>query len=274
VRPSKRVWQELETADDLYFQLLNTDKNFNAYTEMPIVQNAHSLVYITNATTQPQSQTTPNIITYSPLQFSVDTVSVNTVVIKNAQGTCIFEAATSSVLQVNINLNRFGTGRYELWLDGILSKSFFGTSERLHPQCYGILQIQTSNCLEVLKLDTLPSLTLNFESRAVYWKYLIVIPSDKNISISTIDIDNDAYTPPETQTVFNDKTAYAFTSRQPIKLIKSPQHYDVLKLQYTQQFSDSPIEQDMKLPVPAAHTLQKEEKNNAHSYYAQSIIYV
>ncbi len=274
VRPSKSIAQELQTASDLFLQLIPTDNNFSSYTKLPSNKTQDNLIYVTNSNPSTEEVVPPTtIVSHTPLRFTVTTKNVQHLSVKNMQGATVFEQSTANTPRTTVDLRALGTGRYDLWLDGKLSKSFLGTTEPLHERCFGIVHLQMQHTVDLLKTLTLPALTLHFESKATYWEYLVVVPQDKKINLKRLEIAPDLYKP-KTETLFQNKTAYVFVSQQPLKLVKAPQQYSILKLQYTHQFSDTIEEQDIKLPVPAANATRQTIENNENIYYSRTIIYV
>ncbi len=279
---SKTIWQELATADDLYFQLRNTDQNFDNYTKGSLPKKEDRFLYITNSKVANRSQkkeiVTPELdLEIHPLRFDIKTkkTATETIVIKNSTGTIIVsEVSSKNSTSIAIDLHIHGSGIYELWRDHTYSKTFFATSDRIHQQCYGILHIQLKNSLASLKENTTPVLQLRFEARAAFWEYLIVISEDKRIEVQKMTIDSTEYSDPKKQIVLDDKTAYVFSSKKAIKLLQRPPQFAALKIQYTNQFSDTISELEIKMPVPSTASVISKTKNNERTYHTQTIIYV
>ncbi|GAA3591237.1 hypothetical protein Q4Q39_15875 [Flavivirga amylovorans] len=285
VAPSKEVWEELQMTEDLYFQLINTDPNFDNYTNVALPKKEDSVLYITNSkVTNKQNNeeiATPLGIETRPLRFHVNVSKTETtsVVVKNNEGQEIFnQPSLTNRSNVSVDISAFGSGVYQLWINGSLSSTFFGTSQILHTNCYGILHIQMRNIQESLKENTTPSLQVNFESRATFWEYVVVVPKDKKIEIQKMSIesvDSEQYIGPEKKIVLKGQEASTvFTSTNAIKLYQKPEKHAILKIQYTNQFSDTLQELDMKMPVPGVSSIITENENNENSYYSQTIIYV
>ena len=285
VASSKKIWEELNTADDLFFQLINTDPNFNNYTDVLLPQKENTLLYVTNHEVQNRFNeevitSSKNTLNVSPLRFNITvskTEKVSVSVKKNGQE-IVNQISPEKQATVFINIQSHGTGVYEVWIDDVLTNTFYGTSEILHQNCYGILHIKMRNIVESLKENTLPTLKLNFNARATFREYIVVIPKDKKIEIKNMEIEsieNEDYKAPEKRMVLgNQEEANVFTSVNAIQLSQKPQKHAVLKIQYTNQFSDVVSELDMLMPVPSTSSIVTQKVNNENVYYSQTIIYV
>ncbi|WP_303315351.1 hypothetical protein Q4Q34_15465 [Flavivirga abyssicola] len=285
VAPSKKIWEELQRAEDLYFQLINTDQNFDNYTNVNLPKKEGSVLYITNSevtnTLKEEETVSPLPLETRPLRFNVKASITETtsVIIKNSKGQDIFsQQSLKNQSDIPIDISAFGAGIYQLWIDGSLTSTFFGTSQILHTNCYGILHIQMRNIQESLKENTIPSLKVNFESRATFWEYVVIVPKDKKIEIQNMSIesvDSEEYKTSEKKIILgNQEASHVFTSTNAIKLNQKPEKYATLKIRYTNQFSDTLQELDMKMPVPGVSSIITENENNENLYYSQTIIYV
>ncbi|WP_123803447.1 hypothetical protein [Flavivirga aquatica] len=285
VGTSKKIWEELQTAEDLYFQLINTDPNFDSYTNVPLPKKEETLTYITNSEITNRLNKEESVIPNSDLDIrqlrfnvSVQATETVSVVIKNSQGQTVFnQVSPQNQSYVSVNISALGTGIYQLWIDDALLSTFLGTSEPIEVNCYGILHIQMRNILESLKENTVPILKVNFEPRATFWEYIVIVSQDKKIEIQEMSIESvnsEKYLGPEERIVMENNLSHVFTSANTIKLYQKPEKHDVLKIRYTNQFSDTLLELDMKMPVPAASSLIIKNKNNENLYYSQTIIYV
>ncbi len=284
VAANKKIWEELRTAGDLYFELINTDPYFNNYTEVILPRKENTVYYFTNEAVMnrfnPTGSSALKTLSYQPLRFNIgvpkdkkSTISIK----QNGQEICQLISPEKQAT-VFIDLNAFGNGIYELWIDNVLSNTFYGASEALNINGLGIFHINLRNALESLKENVLPTLNINFEARATFREYIVVVPEDKKIEVKNITIqgtDNEKYKEPEKKVVFeNQGESYIFTSVSAVKLEQKPKEIPLLKVQYVNQFSDVLVEQDMKMPYPSASTMILKNKNNENMYNSQMIIYV
>lgn len=285
VLDNKKIWDELNTAEDLFFFLENTDPNFYNYTDIDFSKSESLLYYFTNNTItnrfQNEIQTSAQTkIKVHSLQFNlnIDKTKSNTIIIKH-KGESIFSYTSEVGKQfIPINLTAFGTGVYELWTNNNKQETFFATANPPSTHTIGVVHLNMKNAVESIKENTLPKLILNFESRTAYREYVVVIPEYKKIEIQNISIDsggNETYSTPEKKVVFEDHgESYVFVSEQPLKFYQKTKEHPILKIQYMNQFSDVLIEHDMKIPVPKATSIKIKNKNEEDTYYSQSIIYV
>ncbi len=278
---SSNIWEALETIDDLYFQLINTDSYFDNYTDVPTPREEDTILYLTTPLHVSVDQNLP-ITTYLPVQPLVFEVKLSSdspvsVVIKNHAGQDIFNQSSQEKQSgMTVDINVFGTGVYELWVGGTLSKTFFGTSERVEDNCYGILHMQMTPIVEALKTNTALSFKVNFTARSSYWQYAVVISKDKKITVEDIGIEgfnNDIYTGPEKK-MLGTQEGRLFTSPATIKLQQRARASPLLTMLYKNDFSDTIIELDMKMPVPGVSRIITKKQNNENIFYSQTIIYV
>ncbi len=285
MRPSKTIWDELNTKEDLYFQLLNTDQNFDNYTNVTLPKKQNKLLYLTNSQVEnrfvaEEDLPTETYIDVQPLRFYVSVSSTqDQVTIKDSTGRAIFNPKTPTQQQqkVFVDINTFGTGIYEIWINDTFSKKFLGTSERIKNNCYGIFHVQMRPVLESLKQNSTPLLKINFEARSTFWQYVIVISEDKKITVQDMVIENDnniKYSGPDKSTILGGKESNIFTSTNAIALQQRARNNAILKIQYNNDFSDLILEQDITVPVPGVSSIITKEVNNENMFYSQTIIYI
>lgn len=274
-------WDALQRIDDLFFQLINSDPNFDNYTDITIPKEAGTLLYLKNPTVGTDQQTIA-INTYLPLQSLVFQVKIPSgspiqIVIKNGQGVDIFNQLThNNQSSISIDISAFGTGVYELWMAGALSKTFIGTSEKIQRNCYGILHLQMDSILATLKNKELPVFKVSFIAKATYWQYAVVVSQDKKITVQDIGIESvngEPYLGPIKKIVGSD-LADLFTSPNIIKLHQKARAGPILKMHYKNDFSDIVLELDIKMPQPDVSKTITKKENNKSLFYSQTIIYV
>ncbi len=285
VAETKAIWEELDSQEDLYFQLMNTDCNFDNYTDIPSSNEENKLLYITNATVANRMHTeefvTPDVyLPKSALRFNVSVPNDTsvTVVIKDSLGKEIYKQ--DSLLKqssISVDIEVFGAGIYEVWIDDKRIQTFFGTSEKIAENCYGILHLQMRTLVESLKENTMPSLQVKFSAKATYWQYAVVVPNDKKIKIQELTlegVDEILYAGPEKKEIAGGIESKVFTSLQVIKLQQKATKHPLLKIKYNNDFSDTVLELDLKMPIPNVSKIVAKKQNNENLLYSQTIIYV
>lgn len=285
IDPSKKIWEELNTAEDLFFQLINSDPSFDTYTNIVLPKKEDAITYITN--TKIVNRFSDEMAIVPETNLSVRPLVFNQPVSKDDATNIILKKDNQEIFTgqsqekqtiIPVDIRAFGNGVYELWINGSLTTNFFGSASSLTTNCYGILHINMRNVLESLKENTLPVLTANFDVRDTYKEYLVIVPNNKKINIKSMHIEspeNEEYAAPEKKMVFdNQEEATVFTSINPIALQQKVINHPVLKIQYTHQFSDVLLELDIKMPTPKVTSVITKTKNNENAYYSQTIIYV
>ncbi len=285
IAAEQKIWDELPTQEDLFFELINTDPYFDNYTEVPLSITEEKVLYLTNKQVENRfiSEENCSPTTYLPvkgLRFNVPVPKnkATTVVIKDHKGQEVF-SQTSHLQQqiVSVNISALDTGVYEIWIDNQLSKKFIGSSEINTTKCYGIVHIQMPIIVASLKENAIPILNVDFLARATYWQYIIMPPSDKKITIQEMHIEgitDTTYKNIGTTTEIGGKEATVFLSEDKQKLQQKAAEHSVLKIQYTNDFSDTLLDLDIKIPIPKPQHIMTQQENNEDVFYSQTIIYV
>lgn len=285
VKNESKIWEELSMDEDLYFQMICIDSNFNNYTNISPSLKEDTLLYISNfqVTNRLHTEESINPENYLPVQSLRFNVSVPVdkqvfVDIKDSKGTKIYSKdsiSNESIVYVDIEV--FGSGMYEIWIDNQLQSSFLGISERIDDNCYGIFHIRMKSILESLKENTIPAMQVNFKSRETFWQYLVVIPEDRKIMIRELAIEGEdqiSYMGPEEKKIVGGEKSKVFTSPKTIKLQQKIRDHPLLKMKYSNSFSDTILELDMKMPLPNVSKIVSTKQNNENIYYSPTIIYV
>ncbi|MBW1296046.1 hypothetical protein [Aquimarina litoralis] len=285
VKNTNKIWEELSADEDLYFQMICIDTNFNNYTNTSSTLKEDTLLYISNFEVANRLHAEESInpekyLPVQPLRFNVS-VSVDrqvTVDIKDSKGNKIY-SKNSIIGQSNvyIDIEVFGSGMYQIWVENQLLSTFLGISERIDDNCYGIFHIRMKTILESLKENTIPAMQVNFRSRETFWQYLVVIPKDRKIMIRELAIegvDQTSYMGPEEKEIVGGEKSKVFTSPKTIKLQQKIRDHPLLKMKYSNSFSDTILELDMKMPLPNVSKIVSTKENNENIYYSPTIIYV
>ncbi|WP_394749664.1 hypothetical protein [Spongiimicrobium salis] len=277
---ASKKWEDILPTRDLYFQLINTDPYFRNYTANTSAKEEDNLLYLTNKKQAPLEMT--DATEYLPMQglrFTVDLGASTPVVVqvKKKDGEEIFNETSMENQQVMIvDLRVYGTGIYELWINGKWSKNFIGSAEAVQEGCFGLVHLQMPLLLPLLGGDNILGLSINFEVRQVYWQYHVIVAEDKKINIKNIiveGVDGAPFSGPEMQTIGAQK-ARIFTSPEPLKLQEKATRSPLLKMQYTNDFSDTVLDMDIKMPLPSITNMKTKIEPNGNSFYSQIIVYV
>ncbi|MGY3791994.1 hypothetical protein [Aquimarina sp. 433] len=285
VKNASKIWEELSMEEDLYFQMICIDSNFNNYTNTSPSLKEDTLLYISNfqVANRLHAEESINPEKYLPVQSLRFNVSVPvdkqvTIDVKDSKGNKIYSKdsiSNESIVYVDIEV--FGSGMYEIWIDNQLQSSFLGISERIDDHCYGIFHIRMKSILESLKENTIPAIQVNFKSRETFWQYLVVIPEDRKIIIRELAIEGEdqiSYMGPEEKEIVGGEKSKVFTSPKTIKLQQKIRDHPLLKMKYSNSFSDTILELDMKMPLPNVSKIVSAKENNENIYYSPTIIYV
>lgn len=285
VKNTNKIWEELSMEEDLYFQMICIDTHFNNYTNTSSALKEDTLLYLSNFKVANRLHTEESINPekYLPVQSLRFNVSVPVdkqvlVDIKDSKGNKIY-SKNSIIGQSNvyIDIEVFGSGMYEVWVANQLSSTFLGTSERVDDNCYGIFHIRMKTILESLKENTIPAMQVSFKSRETFWQYLVVIPEDRKIMILELaveGVDQTSYKGPEEKEIVGGEKSKVFTSPKTIKLQQKIRDHPLLKMKYSNSFSDTILELDMKMPSPNVSKIVSTKENNENIYYSPTIIYV
>lgn len=285
VRPNRQVWEELATAEDLYFQLVNTDPTFDNYTEVVLPKKEDTVAYMTNAEVSNRlHEVDATIPTYnlpiSPLRFGVevDKDAVNTIQLKQG-GQVVYEVVSLKKQgTARVDISALGQGVYELWVDGEKRQQFFGTTDSLESQVYGLVHINMRNSVESLKENAIPELKVQFQARKTYREYVVVLSPEKMIEIKNMEVEGtstELYDEIEKKEIIEGQgLTDVFRTTQPVPLRQKATEHPVLKIQYVNQYSDVMLDLDIKLPVADASMVINRKKNNEDIYVSQTIIYV
>lgn len=265
---------------DLYFQLVNTDPYFDNYTEVVLPRKDGTRLYLTNSITE-EGETIPTnlYLSVQGLRFSVAVPSQapTSISIKNSQREEIFkQTSIQDQSTVFVDINVFGTGVYELWVAGSLSKTFFGTSEDLVENCYGLVHVQMPSILTELKKNEASMLQIDFQARETYWQYHVIIPQDKKITVQAVSVEGVDGLPFSDlgKKMIGGQESHMFMSPDPIRLSQKAEKTPILKMQYTNDFSDTVLEMELKMPLPDIATVATKDEFNGNVFCSQAIIYV
>lgn len=285
LKPTQHLWEVLTLDEDLYFLMNLSDTKFECYTKIPDNKKEGELLYITNAEVSNRMHEEESIdantyLPVRPLGFNVscDAEKITKVEIKDSRRNLLFTSESISGQKViPVDLRVFGSGIYALWIDGVQKELFFGTNEQQKQSTYGVVHIQMHQVLESLKENTEPQLAVHFETKSTFWQYAVVIHEDKKINVLELNIEEEgaaSYEDDGTKILAGGTEALVFTSQNEKKLVQKPKEHPLLTMRYTNEYSDTLMELDLKMPAPKPFPLVVEEQENEKVYYSQTIIYV
>ena len=290
MKPSgkKSVADELQGADNLYFQLISTDGYFFNYTNIDSLSEGAGFFFSNGINIQYPDRlqheefvSAADVLTIRPLTFSIALPAMNTSIeMKNQEGKVVFEKTVDGkqVPVFAIDLRGEGSGPYQLWLNNRLTESFFATDEHLDEKSIGVLEINISMLTQQLSSGSIPVLTLNFEARSTYWQYGVIVKDNHKIVVEGIVIEDEEgipYDGPEEGTIVGGQLAQWFTSLVPVVLREKLSVNPLLKLSYFNDFSERLNVMEVKMPnQKASELIVKMNEENEQSYFSQSIIYV
>ncbi|NND62729.1 MAG: hypothetical protein HKN48_06000 [Flavobacteriaceae bacterium] len=123
-----------------------------------------------------------------------------------------------------------------------------------------------------------PSLQLSFMSRNVYWEYSIIIPEGRNIQVESMSIDGGTlgeFNGPVESLIMNTQKSQNFTSKEPIKLIRSLESNPVIKFSYITPPNNNSQNLELKLPNLNPNQLAKYGEGPLKGrFYVKTIVYV
>ncbi len=275
--------EQLQSINDLYFQMTISDFQFFNYTELE-PNSGSKLFYLSNAITDENTHqlqksanvSTQDLIEIKPKRFTVKVPSGETTIdIKNASGISIFQKSVSVLNEVDysIDISNQDDGKYELWINNALEELFFASSQELLPNCFGIVHLNIATLLKNNQEDM--GYRIDFKSREVYRKYQIIIPDSRNIDVTSIQIKSpqgDLYEGPLENEIIGGQTAQVFKSKNKIAFQQEPDASPELTVSYTSRVSHTASTLDIKLPNPDVGSISKEE--NEESFFSSTIVYV
>jgi len=273
--------EEFSELNNLYFQLVHEDSLFSNYTDIPLLE-AKQLFFFKNSKNSSLLQinekvSKDDLISIHQESFSTQVnIKTDTVEIKNKKGVTLQKQPDSDKKYQQVNLNNLASGEYQLWINGKQIESFYHFDTALSEKCFGILKLDLKEVIkaaqEVLKLS------LQFESRAAYWQYQVIVPDSWNIEDTQLEVkdaEGNSYSGPIDKQIVSQKTAKVFTSSQPMGLKQHLLKNPVLSVTYSDTYSNRKNELEIKLPNPGIEELKIINiEGNENSFCSTSIVYV
>jgi len=280
------ILKQFEGISNLYFQVLQEDNFFFSYTDIEY-SNEEEFLFFSNlnkdaGATQLQGSNSTNetdLVSKRPEVFNVSLKSDDSLLeVKTLEGTVVISEAVSNAQNPNyvVNLSSQESGVYQLWLSGELMDTFFMTSERMELTAIGVIQLQ----MESLKNNYEDGFTyhIDFNARAVHRQYKVVLPTERKIELSTIEIlgmEGEKYNGPIKEKLIGDQVAEVFTSDVPLQLKEALDKHPQLNVIYKSEFSSRTNELEIKLPNPGLERITKNiNEENEVSFFSSTIIYV
>lgn len=280
------VLTHFEGISNLYFQVLLEDNFFFSYTDIEFSSEEKLLFYSNlnkdaGASQLQGSQFTneTDLVSKRPEVFRINLKPNDThLEVKNSDGSVVISEDVSNVENPNyvINLGNQESGVFQLFLNGELKETFFMTSEKMQLNAIGVIQLQ----MESLKNNYQDGLTyhIDFDARAVHRQYKVVLPTTRNIEVTTMEIqgmENEKYNGPVKEKLMGDQIAEVFTSDIPLQLKIELDKHPQLNVAYVSEFSSRNNELEIKLPNPGVERITKNiNEENEVSFFSSTIIYV
>jgi len=166
--------------------------------------------------------------------------------------------------------------------DDLIETTLTDFNTQYQPNCLGILKLDLDLVLNTI--SEIPSFTIDFKARKVYWQYQIVIPSNRSIGIQLGEVkDKETHSPndkiyiknPELKQLINGQEAQVYTSQFPKKLRQQFSENPELTFSYQSNGTVGLTTQPIKLPTPSAENLEMYvTPNGAEAICATTIVYV
>jgi len=273
--------EEFSGLNNLYFQLILEDSLFYNYTDIPLVE-PKQLFFFKNSENSSLLQineqvSKDDLITIHQEKFSTQVnIKTDVVEIKNKKGITLQKQPDPDKKYHPINLSNLTTGAYQLWINGKQIELFYHFDTILSEKCFGVLKLDLK---EVIKAaQEVLELSLQFESRAVYWQYQVIVPTSWNIEDTKLEVkdtEGNSYSGPIDKQMISKTTAKVFTSSQPLSLKQHLLENPVLNVTYSDTFSNRKNELEIKLPNPGIEELKIINiEENENSFCSTSIVYV
>lgn len=284
-KENAQIIDEIRGLKDLNFLLINKHSYFFNYTNLRPFDRMEEILYLSIGEEGHQEQqniTTQNdhIIQLRGLVFNQRFEEAGIIEIKNTSQEVLlrFDVTSSEVNQQNINLNPFGEGYYEIWVDNNLIERFYATDGDFPEKCIGVLHIKGNDVCNLLENEEVVTGSIEFNSKECFWEYEIALSDQRKIEIHDLRIDGKEIL--EFQPVYDsllaDKVALkVFRSKLSKKIYEEMDRQMELILEYSNLHSERKSELTIKLPAPDVtriHT-QNTEDGGAISV-APTLVYI
>lgn len=272
--------EQIEGMKDLFLQVINEDPYFFNYTDLPFQAAGNDISFYTNL---PDGTSLSDIgtATLQPNAFFIQLPPKKTVsiVVKNQAGKTIHEdqADGTQSSSYRVNLTSKGMGYYTLWIDKKQTDQVFVTTEELHPNCIGILQISMNKVSQLLQKPQDIVYTIRYAARSTYLQFAVIVDPSKQIEVNEIFIDDESgmdYLGPEKVPVADGNMAQVFTSSDVVELTKVPASKRLLKLSYSNDFSERAHQVQRPLPDPNIKNIKIQNSGEGKSFYCETYVHV
>lgn len=274
------IEQNFSQLTTLNFQIITDDYLFFNYTDFP-AKNVGQLFYFKNENIKSSLQKSEYVsgddivwVHKKYFIFSKET-STDQVVIMDLKGNRVWHD-TSDKMNVQINMTALADGIYEIWTNEERVETFFSSSEELSESAIGIFQLDIEVLIQQNTQEN--SLSLDFNARAVYWQYQLIVPPSRNIQISEIKITSEGsekYEGPTQREIVGGQIAHVFTSSIPLPLQERFSINPTLEMSYSDDLSNNKKELEIKLPNPSAENLSRNNREgDEDSFQSTTIVYV
>lgn len=274
---------ELSGLNELYFQVLIDDPLFLNYTEIPSVTLPKLFLFQNskNSALLQKKKFVSSEDVISPAQNSLPNVTIPegaTIEIKNLQGDTVQKQTNNPEDFTPINIETLETGIFQLWVNEVFKENFDHFNTSIAENCLGILKLDLDKGINTAPHP--PSLTLDFKACDVYWQYQIVAPDSWDKKKTTIKIEGaqgETYPIPNPKLTkkIGEKTAEVLTSNIAIPLAQELPTHPLMKITYTNTFSNLENKLELKLPNVGAENLKIITNEQGEiSFCSTTIVYV
>jgi hypothetical protein len=175
--------------DDIYFQLVVSDPYFFNYTALQISSAGPQFLLSNKDKPSDSAQLHDNEFVSASEAIQIRPPQSNYVIpdgdvkleVKNSDGEVVIKNEQSNPQQTNflLDLRNEESGVYELWLNNEIKEQFFLTEQSLQPGCIGIVHLDMATLIDNFTNEM--AYHINFDSRSVYWRYKIVVPTNRQL---------------------------------------------------------------------------------------------
>ena len=288
---SDTIGEELKQIGALYFQLISEDFLFHNYTEVPQAEVDQILLFRNEPGKSDlhvnDSVAKEDLVNFRQGQLRMDQWQEgDTIELKNHLGEIIRKTfLTTDQVPVDaamppVSLRDLNSGLYEIWVNGALFEtSFFHFDATLDDRCIGIIKMQPTSIGSLQ--DEPPRYTIQLASRAVHFRYKIVVEHRQNVQLTPIQVyfpnqSTPRFHGPNAIELTGAQMAQAFTSSEPIKLQEQLTKRPLLTYTYQDPNASAGVGSDeMKLPNPSAEYLESFiDANGNTKLNTSTIVYV
>ncbi len=272
---------------ELYFFLVCDDNNFQNYTDLPLEISDKKIYYFTTVPGLSNVQKNSSVSNadqytcYSTV-FSIAVPALKQVLIQvtNSQNKIVVSVTIDGTKQnsYTVNLNNFGTGFYELSINGKLTEKFIAIGEKLPVGCIGLFRADFNAISKIQTPNTPFKCTLTYDARSTFWRYQVVQEPNNQMKIESMVLKETkvkAYAGPVQQKIAGGYNAWVFTSTDTKKLQEKSDTKQILIISYKSGNKSFTKEMKVTMPFPDVSVIQSEDSLIPTSnYISNKIVFI